>query len=98
MVRILYRWHVEPANQRRFSAAWKQATTHIRETTQGARGSVLLHNQDDPNLFITLARWDKLSDWQAFWEKGSHTNMDTMHALGTRLSVEVWNEVDDETI
>ena len=98
MIRVIYRWRVQKAEQEKFKAAWAKATTEIRESTAGARGSVLLQSHQDPTEFITIARWDKLEDWQAFWKDSSRTEMQDMHAIAERLSADVFEEVEDHTI
>ena len=75
MVRIFYTWRVQKADESEFRAEWVKATTAIKNSTVGARGSVLLRSHQDPTEFITIARWDKLEDWRAFWEDSTRTEM-----------------------
>jgi len=98
MVRIIYRWRVQEADQSKFKAAWANATTAIRDSTVGARGSVLLQSHRDPTEYITIARWDKIEDWQAFWEDSSRTEMQVMHSLAKHLSDEAYEEIEDHTV
>ena len=98
MIRVIYRWRVQKAEQEKFRAAWAKATTAIRESISGARGSVMLQSHQDPDEFITIARWDKVEDWQAFWTDSSRTEMQDMHAMAERLSADVFEEVADHTI
>jgi len=76
----------------------EKTTTAIRETTLGARGSVLLQSQTDPTIFTTIARWDRHEDWHAFWEDSARTEMDEMHSLAERLSADAFEEIADYTI
>lgn len=98
MIRVIYRWRVQKADEEKFKAAWAKATTDIRESTVGARGSVLLQSHQDPTEFITIARWDKIEDWQKFWNDPTRTNMRDMHAIAEQLSADAFDEVEDHTI
>ena len=98
MMRVVYRWRVAPANVEKFRAAWAKATTGIRESTRGARGSVLLQSHDDPTEFITMARWDDVADWQAFWQDSTRTEMQVMHVLAQRLSADAFEEIEDHSV
>jgi heme-degrading monooxygenase HmoA len=98
MIRVIYKWRVIKADIRKFKASWKIATTAIRECAVGARGSLLLQSQEEPDLFITVARWDNYADWQKFWEDSTRTEMKAMHSVAERLSVEVFEEHGDQTI
>ncbi|MCB0195592.1 MAG: antibiotic biosynthesis monooxygenase [Anaerolineae bacterium] len=98
MIRVTYKWKVKEEDVAEFKAAWAATTTAIRAGTPGARGSFMLQSHQDPTLFITIARWDKLEDWQAFWDAAHPPQMETMHALAERLSVESFEEIDDHTI
>jgi heme-degrading monooxygenase HmoA len=59
---------------------------------------MLLHSQQDPTLFLTIARWDSLADWQAFWDNPDRSAMQEMHALAERLSAEAYEEIADHTV
>ena len=98
MVRIIYRWRVPKADESTFKSAWAKATTAIRDSTAGARGSVLLQSHQDRSEFITIARWDKLEDWQAFWDDSTRTEMQIMHSLAKQLSAEAYEELEDHTV
>lgn len=98
MIRVIYRWKVKEEDQAQFRAAWAKTTTGIRERTPGARGSILLHSQHEPTEFITMARWDRLEDWQAFWGEASSADMQVMHSLAERVSVEAFEEIEDHTV
>ncbi|MEM8534691.1 MAG: antibiotic biosynthesis monooxygenase [Chloroflexota bacterium] len=98
MIRIIYKWRVQEADETKFRAAWAKATTAIREITHGARGSFLLHSHENPTEFVTVARWDTLENWQAFWKDSTRMEMQTMHSLAERISVEVYEELEDHTV
>lgn len=66
MIRVVYRWQVRAANRAAFKLAWERATTAIRDSTDGARGSLLLESCDDPTECLTIAYWDDLEQWRSF--------------------------------
>ena len=98
VVRVIYRWRVQEGGEGSFRAAWEKATSGIRESTDGARGSVLLQSREDSAVFVTIARWDTIEQWQAFWNNPSRTEMQEMHALAERLSAEAFDEIGDYTV
>ena len=97
MIRIVYNWRVQPENQDQFIETWKKTTNKIHEEVKGARGSFMLQNDEDPTVIKTIARWDALNDWKQFWQDKKPAQMQSMHELGERTSVEVFKEVDDFT-
>lgn len=97
MIRIIYSWKVEPEKLELFIETWKRTTNKIHEEVKGARGSFMLQNDKDIREIKTIARWDSLNDWKKFWHDGNHSQMGSMHDLGTRISVEIFKEVDDFT-
>ncbi|MEL6655332.1 MAG: antibiotic biosynthesis monooxygenase [Bacteroidota bacterium] len=97
MIRIIYSWKVAPENIERFIETWKRTTNKIHEEVAGARGSFMLQNEKDASQIKTVARWDSLSDWETFWQNSKPAQMQTMHDLGERTSVEIFQEVDDFT-
>lgn len=98
MIRIIYRWKLLEANETAFRDAWEKATTTIRETTKGARGSVFLKSCQTPEACLTIARWDSYDDWQAFWNEASPPEMKVMHQLAELVSTEAFDEMGDHTI
>ena len=80
------------------STCLQESGDAIRESTSGARGSFMLRSLQDPTLFITVARWDSIDAWHAFWQDSSRPEMNEMHALADRLSEEAFDEVADHTI
>ncbi|MFL6707268.1 MAG: antibiotic biosynthesis monooxygenase family protein [Massilia sp.] len=65
MIRVVYRWTVDSAGADAFVTAWWEATRYIQQACPGARGSVLLKNATQPDVYIAMARWDSLDAWQA---------------------------------
>ncbi|MDT0605771.1 antibiotic biosynthesis monooxygenase family protein [Croceitalea rosinachiae] len=97
MIRIIYNWKVESKNLESFIKVWKKTTTEIHKTVKGARGSFMLQNAKEPTKIKTIARWDSLDDWKKFWHDNNHNQMQSMHDLGERTSVEQFKEIDDFT-
>ncbi|SHG19482.1 antibiotic biosynthesis monooxygenase family protein [Flagellimonas flava] len=97
MIRIIYNWKVAPEKKDRFVQTWKSTTNRIHEEVTGARGSFMLQNEGNPEQIKTIARWDTLSDWEKFWQDSKTSQMQSMHELGERISVEIFREIDDFT-
>jgi heme-degrading monooxygenase HmoA len=98
MIRIVYEWQVRPENIAAFREAWQQATTSIHQSIAGARGSFLLQARGDPCRILTVARWDSVEDWEAFWKMANPRQMLGMRALGKRVCVMVYDEFADLTV
>ena len=97
MIRVVYRWRVEPHNFDAFRDTWRETTNHIHETVAGALGSFLLRSSDDPSKVLTVAKWDSMASWQRFFGEQNPAQMAAMRALGERVSVEAFEEVEDHT-
>lgn len=97
MIRIIYRWQVQPKNFDQFREAWSVATNKIHQSATGARGSFMLQGHEDTSMVLTIAKWDTLEGWEEFWGVEIPKEMKTMHALGKRISAEVYEEIDDFT-
>lgn len=93
MIRVIYRWTVDPAAEDQFVDAWREATEHIRAHEPGALGSTLLRPAD-PNSLVGLARWQRRDDVEAFWTSGNATPLPG----ATLESVEVLDEVEHMTL
>jgi len=97
MIRIIYNWKVEPKNIEHFIESWKTTTNRIHKEVKGARGSFMLQSEKDVQEIKTIARWDSLEDWKRFWQESKPSQMQSMHDLGERVSVEIFKEIDDFT-
>ncbi|TMU57127.1 antibiotic biosynthesis monooxygenase family protein [Flagellimonas algicola] len=97
MIRIIYSWKVAPEHMESFIKTWKRTTNKIHEEVKGAQGSFMLQGEADSSQIKTIAKWDSLEDWQQFWNESKPTQMQSMHDLGERISVEIFKEVDDFT-
>ena len=97
MIRIIYSWNVTPENLEIFTETWKKTTNRIHVEVKGARGSFMLKDIEDPYVIKTIARWDSLEDWKVFWHENNHGQMHKMHKFGKRVSVEVFEEIEDYT-
>ena len=97
MTRIIYTWHVAPEKLERFIETWIRTTNRIHKEVKGAQGSFMLQSDKDTKEIKTIAKWDSLSDWENFWNKSKHYQMESMHKLGERVSVEIFKEIDDFT-
>ncbi|MGC9502172.1 antibiotic biosynthesis monooxygenase family protein [Baaleninema sp.] len=97
-VRVVYRWRVRSQCEEEFVRAWMQATQAIRDRVPGGRGSLLLRCQADPQLFIAIARWDSLEDWERFQAKPppNPRAFARLDALSHLMSHEVFYEIEDE--
>jgi heme-degrading monooxygenase HmoA len=98
VVRVIYRWRVPAENEEAFRSAWSRATQGIRESVAGARGSLLLRCASEPSELLTIARWDSVAHWRVFWGAETPAEMAFMHELGERLSVELYEEIEDHTV
>ena len=97
MIRVVYRWQVAPANLAAFREKWRETTNHIHQTVPGALGSVMLKSVDTENEILTIAKWDSLTSWQAFWGEANREQMRAMRELGVRVSVQAFEEIEDHT-
>lgn len=98
MVRVIYRWSVDQASLPAFLDAWRVTTRRIHSTVEGARGSFLLQEPGDPGEILTIARWDTVEDWRAFWKAEDPEEMRGMRSLGERVEVAVYDEFGDFTV
>ena len=98
MVRVIYRWRVSSENFDAFRRAWRNTTQTIHQNVEGAKGSLLLRSEDDVTQVLTMATWDSTEHWQRFWGESNPQQMEKMRSLGTRISVEVFEQVEDQTL
>lgn len=97
MVRIIYRWQVEPENFEKFKSIWSTTTNSIHESVEGALGSFLLRSYTDTTEVLTIAKWDSLESWKNFWGNAKPKEMEAMRKLGKRVSAEAFEEIEDYT-
>ncbi len=97
MVRVVYRWQVAPENFEAFRKNWRAATNRIHDTVAGALGSFMLRSAENESEVITVAKWDSLESWQAFFADQNPEQMQAMRALGERISVQAYEEIEDHT-
>ena len=65
MIRVMYRWTVEPGGEEIFRQHWQEGTRRIQQNCDGAHGSILLRSPDQPQHFFGLARWESRAKWDA---------------------------------
>lgn len=97
MVRIFYRWQVQPANFEAFKQTWRITTTNIHASVPGALGSFMLRACEDESEIVTVAKWDSLTSWQAFWGTDNPKEMEGLRKIGNRISVDLYEEIEDQT-
>lgn len=76
MIRVLYKWTVEPHAQAGFREWWQAGTLRIRAENPGALGSTILESREDPNLFVGVARWTSVEALILFREKVGSLHFD----------------------
>jgi heme-degrading monooxygenase HmoA len=97
MIRVMYRWKVNPGQEEVFAKAWAQGTKVIRATVKGARGSLLLQSRENPCEFVAIARWTNEVDWRAFrrGQKPALESFRSAAAISQLQAVEPLSEVRD---
>lgn len=71
MIRVVYRWTVDPQQVDAFVAAWWEATRYIQQAWPDAQGSVLLKSHLEANVYLAVARWKSKEAWTASREAES---------------------------
>lgn len=97
MIRVIYKWRVEEEDFVSFKEVWTRTTNSIHEVVPGALGSFLLRSPEDKTEVLTVAKWDSLESWKVFWGTENPSEMVGMREIGERISVTVYDEVDDFT-
>ena len=98
MIRVIYEWPVNAAAISTFHDAWKHTTTMIHKSVKGTRGRFLVHEVGHPGKILTVARWDSLEEWPAFWKSENPQEMRKMQDLGKHISVTAYDELADCTV
>ena len=94
MIRVLYRWRVEPHRRAAFQAWWHEGTLRIRAEHDGALGSTLLGPDRDDGHLVAIARWTSRAALEAFWAEPGGTAFE-----GASLEPpQVFEELDDLTV
>jgi heme-degrading monooxygenase HmoA len=65
MIRVMYRWTVEPGDEEIFRGHWEEGTRRIQSNCAGALGSILVRSASEPRHFFGLARWESRVMWNA---------------------------------
>lgn len=97
MLRVIYRWRVAEENIEEFTRVWRSTTNTIHATVEGALGSFMLRSIESRDETLTVAKWSSLESWQRFWGDEKPVEMAAMRKLGTALSTEVYEEIEDHT-
>lgn len=97
MIRVMYHWRVSEENREKFRAAWEKTTLRIRDTVEGARGSMFLESADDPGVVITMALWEGPEQWTSFMATTSDSHMVAMHSFAEKTATEVYNLIEDHS-
>ncbi|MCC2605710.1 antibiotic biosynthesis monooxygenase family protein [Planctobacterium marinum] len=95
MVAVIYRWRLPQSDLSQFAKIWRETTSHIHKTVKGAKGSTLFRSLEDEQEVYAIAKWSSYEDWLRFWNKETPVEMEHMHLIAERVSVEVLSEVDD---
>lgn len=94
MIRVIYRWKVQPGAESAFLTWWHDGTMSIRSAHDGAMGSTLLRSSESPTTFVAVARW-KSQEHLARFRRAA----DVRRFAGATLeTIEVLEEIDDLTI
>lgn len=46
---------------------------------------------------MTVAKWDSIESWKAFWSAENPSEMVEMRKIGERISATAYDEIDDFT-
>ena len=94
MIRVIYRWRVDPELREDFASWWHEGTLRIRSSRQGAKGSTLLQPKEDHAHVVAIARWASEADLAAFWQDPGGSQF----AGAVLESLEILEERDHLTI
>lgn len=96
----MYQFRVEAGKAEAFEAAWAAMTHAIRDSQDGARGSQLMRDPEDPTRYVALATWESVAHWQNARSQPS-ANPEAgqqMRAVCKALSTDVFQLVTDLTV
>lgn len=94
MIRVIYRWQVQPGAESAFLTWWHDGTMSIRSSHEGAMGSTLLQSTEAPTTFVGVARWQSPADLARF----RRTAGVRPFPGATLETIEVLEEIDDLTV
>jgi hypothetical protein len=57
----------------------------------------MLQACESESVVLTIAKWESLESWERFWGNTNPEEMKEMRKLGKRISVEAYNEIEDQT-
>ncbi|MGO1298326.1 MAG: antibiotic biosynthesis monooxygenase family protein [Vibrio sp.] len=97
MFRVVYEWRVPVEQLDEFQNVWRSATESIHNSVEGALGSFMLRSYDIPEKVLTIAKWNSRDDWELFWGYRNPEKMQKMREIAERISVEVFDEIEDRT-
>lgn len=97
MFRVIYRWQVEPEDFEEFKNIWRATTNTIHESVPGALGSFMLRACEKDSEILTIAKWESKESWKVFWGANNPKEMEAMRKLGNRISIEIYDEIEDRT-
>jgi heme-degrading monooxygenase HmoA len=93
MIRVLYRWRVDPDRYEEFARWWHEGTLRIRSVQPGAMGSTLCRPMPPTDRVAAIARWRSLEDLERFWQSPGGAGFEWAELE----EVEVVDEVDHLT-
>ena len=97
MIRVVYTWEVSKENFKDFLETWRSTTNYIHENVKGALGSFMLRSPENQSEVVTIAKWESYKSWKNFFSGDNPEEMKAMRELGTRVSVEVFDEIEDQS-
>ena len=99
MIRIIYRWRVDPENLSRFESVWRNMTRSIHADVAGALGSFCLQELEDPTTVLTVALWESEAQWRAFMgDSDKAPRMSPLHEIAEQLTATPYKQLGDETV
>ena len=94
MIKVIYRWRIDPDRQSDFASWWHDGTLRIRSSRQGALGSTLCRPTGDDEHLVAVARWESQEDLVEFWKEPAGSTFEGAHLE----SAEIFDELDDLTV